>query len=368
MNRFRKLSSNVTRIPNIIPKWQNGYSYPKKYEIDCSSINLFEHSEKAHTFIQDAKEVFDKFGIAHLKNTNLTEKRENSMLSTIASYIMNGMSTYTSGANSRNNLYKNVYDTGAPLSAHVHYHHELAYVKQSVKSLALFCNKSKWNEETANRGSTYLSNSEAASSSVLKTEFGKKLFEKGILYIRCLTDREYINTAERSLPIYNHWQDSFETNDVQEAEKIARSRGLHVEWNKDTRFMITTFHAHAFEYFPLLNKNMLFTSIADDAIWFDRWPGMMHQEAIGNLRNACETDRPLKMMWGDHTELSREDIQNFVDMYDDYGMKIDWEEGDLLFICNYRFVHGRPAYFLEKEEVRDLHVILGAPLHRQGQI
>lgn len=35
---------------------------------------------------------------------------------------------YEAGSNWRNRIEKNVYDTGAPLSAWIHHHHEMAYV------------------------------------------------------------------------------------------------------------------------------------------------------------------------------------------------------------------------------------------------
>lgn len=36
-------------------------------------------------------------------------------------------------------MIKNVYDTGAPNSAYLHYHHEMAYVNESVSKISFVC-------------------------------------------------------------------------------------------------------------------------------------------------------------------------------------------------------------------------------------
>lgn len=49
------------------------------------------------------------------------------------------MQKYEGGANSRNPVEKNIFDTGAPFSAHIHYHHEMTYVSQSIRNIAFLC-------------------------------------------------------------------------------------------------------------------------------------------------------------------------------------------------------------------------------------
>ena len=131
--------------------------------------------------------------------------------------------------------------------------------------------------------------------------------------------------------------------------------------------MKTIYKADAYEYVDSSRKNMLFTSIADDGVWFDSWPGMMHIETMDTFENSTQSHRPLKMLWGDGEEFTRDDIQSFIDMYDNHGFVIHWTKGDMLFICNYRFVHGRPEYFLGQNGVRDIEVALGPKFTRQGQ-
>ena len=64
--------------------------------------------------------------------------------------------------------------------------------------------------------------------------------------------------------------------------------------------------------------------------------------------------------------MTREDIQTFVDVFDEHGMPVAWEKGDIACLCNYRFAHGKPAYTLNAGEARELGVILGEMYDRQG--
>ena len=79
-------------------------------------------------------------------------------------------------------------------------------------------------------GHSFLSDNSIATNLILQTKLGQKLKEKGICYHRYLTDREYYKGKEEGQNIYNHWQQSFLTEDPMEAEKIAREKQLEVEW------------------------------------------------------------------------------------------------------------------------------------------
>jgi hypothetical protein len=206
---------------------------------------------------------------------------------------------------------------------------------------------------TPGKGATFVSDNIKATDALLATEFGQKLKELGICYHRNLTDRE----AFRDRPpigVYNHWQKSMLTDDPDEAVAVARSRGLETEWGPN-RLLKTRYYISAFEYFPRLDRNLLYSSIADDGMWFDAWPNVMHLPF---------DERPLKLTFGDDSEMTREEKQQFVDVYDDYGMPIDWKIGDVAVICNYRFAHGRPGIHLDDGEERELGVVIGEAYDR----
>ena len=152
----------------------------------------------------------------------------------------------------------------------VHYHHEMAYISKSVRNLSFFCTELSPGVD----GSTYVSDNIAVTNAIQNTELGRKLRQKGICYVRKLTDREQFKSAP-PIGVYNHWQKSFLTEDPVEAEKSANSRGLSVEWGPN-RHMITRYYISSYEYCPYIDRNLLYTSAADHSIWFDTWPNVKH--------------------------------------------------------------------------------------------
>lgn len=107
-----------------------------------------------------------------------------------------------------------MFDVGAPAAAHLHYHHEMAYIDESFEKLGFSCKASPGVE---NVGSTYLSDNVAATDAILKTKVGQKLMKHGVCYIRCLTDRDASPDPDG---VYNHWQQSFQTEDPDEVRCV----------------------------------------------------------------------------------------------------------------------------------------------------
>jgi len=237
---------------------------------------------------------------------------------------------------------------GAPLEAWLHYHHEMAYIGSSTTMLGFLCHKMP-----SEGGYTFVSDNIQATNAILATPFGQKLKDLGICYHRNLTDRrEFVGVPE--VGVYNHWQQSMMTEDPDEAIAEARKRGLDAEWGHNG-LLKTRYTVSAFEYFPQLDKNLLYSSMADDGAWFDTWPLVQHLP-VG--------ERPLKMTFGDGSEMTYDEKQQFLDVYDDYGIPIEWEVGDVALICNYRFAHGRPAVHVKEGEERELGVLIGDAFDR----
>ena len=107
------------------------------------------------------------------------------------------------------------------------------------------------------------------------------------------------------------------------------------------------------------DRNVLYSSIADDGMWFDTWPKVMH---------LPYEQRPLKLSFGDRTEMTFDEKRLFVDIYDRFGMPIDWCAGDIAIVCNYRFAHGRPGIQLTDGESRELGVLIGESFTRVGDL
>jgi len=347
------LSVSTQPLPGIIePRWWTGEPAisADSFTIDCSvyrmdDADLAPGSELAKRM----NRLFSDIGLVYLVNTGL---RDLQSMRRAAKLVMQNEMRYEGGANPRDDLEPNVYEVGAPLTAWLHYHHEMAYVGTSTRMLGFLARYA-----TKGKGQTFVSDNLQATDAILETELGQKLKELGICYHRDLTDREAFAGTEE-IGVYNHWQKSMLTDDPGIAEQRALERGLEIEWGP-SRLLKTRYYVSAFEYFPALDRNLLYSSIADDGMWFDTWPKVMH---------LPYEQRPLKLTFGDLTEMTRAEKQLFVDVYDRFGIPIDWHQGDVAIVCNYRFAHGRPGIHLAKGEVRELGVLLGETFERVGDL
>jgi len=228
---------------------------------------------------------------------------------------------------------------------------EMTYKSHSVETLGFLC-KSAVDRGTV--GWSFVSDSVQAHDYIMGTPLGRKLKEKGLCFVRRMTDAEAepSDDAEKG-KIYNHWQQSWMTDDPAEAQRAAEEQGLTVEWDynpRDGRIMKTRYYKSAFEYVPSLDRNIMVTSIADDGEWFDSWPGIM---------DVPHEDRPLEMFFGDDEPFTLEEKQLWTDAYDRFGVPLPWKEGDVAVIDNMRFAHGRPGVELLPGEERELGVMLG---------
>jgi len=331
----------------IVPKWWNGTPAiaTDRYEIDAGGrADLDPEGPLAERM----RQVYDEVGLVHVRNTGFAELAD---MRTLARHCLPEEMHYEGGSNPRQALDANVFEVGAPLSAHLHYHHEMAYVSKSTRALAFLCK-----EALPDRGATYFSDGLASTDHILSTELGRKLRDLGVCYHRSLTDREaFANRLE--VGVYNHWQLSMGTDDPEEAEAYARERGLLTEWGPE-RMLKTRYYCDAFEYDPITDRNLFYCSIADHGMWFDGWPLVMH---------LPHDERPLHMTFGDDSEFTRDELQQMVTLYDRFGIKVDWRQGDVAVFDNFRFAHGRPGIALGPGEARQLGVMLGPKYDRVGQ-
>jgi hypothetical protein len=336
-------------LPDIIePKWWTGTPAisPELFTIDGNDFRVpGEPLAPSDQLAQRMQTTFDEIGLVHVINTGLTDMQA---MRLIATQVLKNERQYEGGANPRKTLQPNVYEVGAPLEAALHYHHEMAYIDSSTTMVSFMCNKMP-----AEGGYTFVSDNVAATESILATPFGQKLKKLGICYHRDLTDRDSFQ-GRIEYGVYNHWQLSMLTDDKDEAIAEARSRGLTAEWGED-RKLKTRYTISAFEYFPHLDRNLLYSSMADDGAWFDTWPLVQH---------LPPDERPLKLTFGDLTEMTREEKELFIDIYDRHGIPIPWKVGDVGLICNYRFAHGRPGIHLKEGEDRELGVLIGESFRR----
>lgn len=355
--------SELAPLDQVIePAWWTGTAPidSATFTIDARDFDVADLSHDSELG-RAVRRVFDQVGLVHVTNTGLGELAD---MRLIAKLVIDAEMVYEGGSNPRDNIAPNVYEIGAPLSAWLHYHHEMAYVGRSTRVISFLAKDAlaqpaddPYARPGASRGATFVSDSVAATDQLLTTDLGRKLKDLGVCYHRNLTDRDAF-IGKREYGVYNHWQQSFDTDDPEVAAARARGQGLAVEWGPD-RLLKTRYSCSAFEYFPGLDRNVLYSSLADHGMWFDTWPLVQH---------LPYEERPLHMTFGDHTEISPGEIEEWLALYDSFGMPINWNQGDVGIICNYRWAHGRPSIHLADGETRKLGVVLGDQYDRVGVI
>lgn len=347
--------ADLPHLPEVVePHWWTGSPAIDRsvYEIDARDYDLArEVADPQGALATRMRDTFDHVGLVHVVNTGLTDHGD---MRALAKFVLDAEMPYRAGANPRDVLAPNVYEIGAPLSAWLHYHHEMAYVGTSTRMLGFLCKQAL---EAPRRGATYVADNVRATEAILETDLGRKLAELGVCYRRDLTDREAFAGRE-PIGVYNHWQQSLGTDDPDEAQALAHEQGLLAEWGPD-RLLRTRYYTSAFEYFAHLDRNLLYCSVADHYPWFDSWPLVEH---------LPPRERPLWMTYGDDSDFTDDDVRTFIDVYDRFGTPIDWRVGDIAVVCNYRFAHGRPAIHLADGEQRELGVLLGEPFDRVGAV
>ena len=344
----------------VIPRWWTG-----RYDavVDPSNFVVNGHGKISpqdllpNSWIaQEVQEKYEQCGLVHVQNTGLKDMKDQR---TLARMVMGDETEYEGGANprARHADLGNIYDIGAPLTAALAYHHEVTYKSHSVASLGFLC---KHAVQRGTTGWSFVSDSVQAHDYILTTPLGQKLKDRGLCFMRRMTDARSTSNHDATNVVYNHWQTSWMTDDPVQAEDAARAQGLEVEWVPDAdgagMMMNTRYYKSAFEYVPSLDRNILVTSIADDGEWFDSWPG---------IQEVPQEQRPLEMFFGDDTPFTLEEKQAWTDAYDLFGIPLPWQAGDVAVLCNMRFAHGRPGVHLEPGEQRELGVMLGPLFERQ---
>jgi hypothetical protein len=317
-----------------------------------------ENTNEGEKLVSMMRDVYDEHGLVVLRNTGMVSSDD---MKAAVSVITKSSVLYEGGANPRDAVPESsIYETGAPLAAHIHYHHEMVYVEETVKNLGFVC----LNNTDINKGHSFIANNNIATDIIYNSEFGQKLKNKGLCYIRKLPDRKFFDdNPDKTDPsmVYNYWQRSFLTEDPDEAQHIATTqKNLEVEWVDSPlfgRYMVTKHYCDAYEYDPYNDRNVVFASIADDYHWFDKWTGVM---------DLAHHERPLKLNFGDGEVMTRDEKKQWADAYDMSGTRLPWSRGDVVVMCNVRTAHGRPTIDLKPGEVRHIGVVLGSMMSKRG--
>ena len=134
------MSVSLEPLPGVIePRWWTGEPAlaPESFTIDCSELRMDDLSPDGELAVC-MNRMFDEIGLVYLTNTGLADLQD---MRQVARLVIENEMRYEGGANPRDDLEPNVYEVGAPLTARLHYHHEMAYVGTSTRMLGFLCRR-----------------------------------------------------------------------------------------------------------------------------------------------------------------------------------------------------------------------------------
>ena len=79
------------------------------------------------------------------------------------------------------------------------------------------------------------------------------------------------------------------------------------------------------------------------------------------MKGVAPMDRPLHALWGDGSEVSHDELYELAAHYRKYEILVAYEPGDIFFLDNIKFKHGRLPYL----GPREAGALLGQRVRRQ---
>jgi len=260
------------------------------------------------------------FKEAHLPKSKLDPQNNN-----------NDSGDYKEGGTvNRKELQKGVYDVaaGAPAAMPVQFHNELSYHTHYPRYVGFGCY-----QMAEKGGTTRLARMDAITESLCH-DIEQKLKNLGIRYIRNLGDRN-----DTKSPSLTNWQDTFNTENIDEARKNAEvSVTDHDDFIYNQHDNTVTIHLNrqCFLTDPETNKQVLNISVMD----FYDFPYDVDSE----YSDRDSKDKPLHCLWGDGSEMSVEEVQYLKQLYEDHSEDIKLNTGDGIVVDNLLWAHGRHPY------------------------
>ena len=236
---------------------------------------------------------------------------------------------YLDGNSPRTKLSSNVYtSTEYDKRQKITMHNELSYSARWPNKLFFSCLQPS---ETG--GETLLADSREIYKH-MNPEIVKKIEEHGVIYIRNLNDGGGIGPS---------WQDTFETEDPDQAEQYCRERNIDFEWLEDDVLRLKQF-----------SKGIIEHRITKEKLWFNQvdqfHPIHLGEELFESLSSIFESTEefPTYVTYGNGEPIPDEVIKEILETIENVTLYPKWEENELLIVDNELFTHGRNSYTGER--------------------
>lgn len=336
------MNTNTTQSCNMRDIYPFGDKQPTSDMMDYL-LNCQDFTDRNELATAIRKQWQEK-GLVVLARTGMQHLSE---LQNWGEIIFSDFTTYKGGSAPRNKWSKNVFGIDdTPVHLDMCYHNEACYLPTFPQCFVIGALAAP-----AEGGATLLSDNLATTTALLKTPLGQALKAKGIRYIRNMTDK---HAGEQA--VYKHWQDTFDTELREDAERFASTQGWDYEWLPNGTLR-TSYVVDAFEHHETLDQDVYFAGLVSHAAFFDQWYP---------FNTLPDQERPFTMELGDGTPLSDEDISTVYAAYNGVSLALTWQQADLAIIDNLRWSHARPSYQLKEGEERIMGVTMGMMKTRVG--
>lgn len=322
IDRINKLKTQEIKKINLNEEvntsFFQGLAFPLVYKPAISGYNL-------KNWLSGNKDKFEKdlvkYGALLFRDfkINTVEKFQDLM-----GLFPKELLEYKFRSSPRFELIENVYvSTTYPEDLSINMHSENSYAVNHPERIVFCCiTPSEY------RGETPIADNRLVLKH-LSNELRTKFLEKGVLYRRNLNGVLGLS-----------WQEVFQTSDKKEVEEECDRSGISYDWAGENELILSWKKKAIWEH-PITNELVWF----NHSLFFNKH--MLHEEILKSIKSDDEL--PNNTFFGDGSVISKEEIEEIKRAYDQSTVEFKWDKGDVLFLDNLLFSHGRNPYKGERK-------------------
>ena len=236
--------------------------------------------------------------------------------------------SYVGGDSPRKSVADRIYtSTEFPPELEIGLHNELSYTRSWPERL-FFCSL----VVADSGGETHIADGRNVLEQ-MEPAVRDRFAEQGVLYRQHLRDGDSESGPGKS------WQETFETTDRNEVERICHDQGVEFSWTP--RGLRTSLHNPGVVTHPSTGEDCWFNQ-AD--LWHASFDTVKDQQSVREAADNGEEPLGCHACYGDGTEIPIEDLQAVRSAYRRSEVVFPWRTGDLLILDNVIAMHGRKPF------------------------
>jgi len=245
----------------------------------------------------------------------------------VATALRPELKSYVGGDSPRHAVGNGLYtSTEFPPEMTIGLHNELSYTRAWPERLFFCCLKS-----AESGGETPIADSRDVYAR-MEPSVLERFEGLGVIYAQHLRDADVPGPGKS-------WQESFETGDREQVERVCRGQGMEVRWTR--RGLRTSLHCSAVLEHPVNGHSCWFNQ-AD--LWHAQFDTVKEQEHATPAQQPEGKALGCHAFYGDGSEIPIADLQAVREAYDSARMSFPWHAGDVLILDNILMMHGREPF------------------------